>query len=466
VAGSFLLRPFRWSGTVGRAGYAAAGVSLFAIKYNIDRLVAQGLRNRPWQPLDYLFPLGDLRRAAEFDSRDYALIISLIAVAAPFIWIGVGLTVRRLRSIGLPIGLAALFFVPFVNLVFFALLCTLPPVAPSNGKTARPERILTRTLPRDEFGSGAFALLFTIPLGLVCIWLGVKVFKEYGWAVFVVLPFVQGLVSVLIYSYRAPRTRPSCFKVAMFSIAFLGLATVIIAVEGLICVLMAAPLAALIALAGAELGYEIQSYRHDRPIRPGDMLALFLLIPLIMGAEKVSPPDPALHRVTTTVEIDSPPQRVWDELIAFSEMTDRPNWLFRMGIAYPVRAEIRGRGPGAVRYCVFSTGAFVEPIEVWDEPRLLKFSVAEQPLIMREWSPYRHIETAHLDYFRSRQGQFLLEPTKAGGTRLAGTTWYEHTIFPAAYWRLWSDLIIHRIHERVLKHIKSLAEDGKRGETP
>jgi hypothetical protein len=28
-------------------------------------------------------------------------------------------------------------------------------------------------------------------------------------------------------------------------------------------------------------------------------------------------------------------------------------------------------GPGAVRYCEFSTGAFVEPIEEWDEARLL-----------------------------------------------------------------------------------------------
>jgi hypothetical protein len=31
-------------------------------------------------------------------------------------------------------------------------------------------------------------------------------------------------------------------------------------------------------------------------------------------------------------------------------------------------------------------------------------------------------------------------------------------IFPAAYWRLWSDALIHAIHERVLGHIQALSE--------
>jgi hypothetical protein len=31
-------------------------------------------------------------------------------------------------------------------------------------------------------------------------------------------------------------------------------------------------------------------------------------------------------------------------------------------------------------------------------------------------------------------------------------------MWPSAYWQLWSDAIIHRIHLRVLRHIKSLAE--------
>ncbi|MDQ3518627.1 MAG: hypothetical protein M3466_09500 [Gemmatimonadota bacterium] len=65
----------------------------------------------------------------------------------------------------------------------------------------------------------------------------------------------------------------------------------------------------------------------------------------------------------------------------------------------------------------------------------------------------------HLDdYFRSRRGEFRLVPLANGGTRLEGSTWYEMRIFPEAYWVLFADLFVSRIHERVLEHIKIVTE--------
>jgi len=52
-----------------------------------------------------------------------------------------------------------------------------------------------------------------------------------------------------------------------------------------------------------------------------------------------------------------------------------------------------------------------------------------------------------------------------GRTRLEGSTWYEYEIFPQDYWTLWSDLLIHRIHKRVLDHIKNLAEADQAKQT-
>ena len=77
-------------------------------------------------------------------------------------------------------------------------------------------------------------------------------------------------------------------------------------------------------------------------------------------------------------------------------------------------------------------------------------------------TPYGHIEPRHLHgYFVSEQGQFLLTPLPNGGTSVEGTTWYRDAIWPVAYWRLWSDYVIHRIHLRVLKHIKQAAEQSR-----
>jgi hypothetical protein len=78
---------------------------------------------------------------------------------------------------------------------------------------------------------------------------------------------------------------------------------------------------------------------------------------------------------------------------------------------------------------------------------------------MNEWSPYREVHPPHLDgYLRSKRGEFRFVKLPGNRTRLEGSTWYEIDIAPRAYWSLMSDSIIHRIHLRVLEHVKSEAE--------
>ena len=59
---------------------------------------------------------------------------------------------------------------------------------------------------------------------------------------------------------------------------------------------------------------------------------------------------------------------------------------------------------------------------------------------------------------RCQRGEFRLVRLADGRTRLEGSTWYEFQMYPQDYWTLWSDAAIHRIHQRVLEHIKRLAE--------
>jgi hypothetical protein len=133
-----------------------------------------------------------------------------------------------------------------------------------------------------------------------------------------------------------------------------------------------------------------------------------------------------------------------------------------VGIAYPRRAHIDGAGVGAVRYCEFSTGAFVEPITVWDAGRRLSFDVTEEPPPMREWSPYANVVPPHLDgFFRARRGEFRLVRLTDNRTRLEGSTWYELRIYPEVYWSLFADAIVRRIHERVLEHVRSQVSSGE-----
>lgn len=169
-------------------------------------------------------------------------------------------------------------------------------------------------------------------------------------------------------------------------------------------------------------------------------------------------PSPTLENMTA-IEINAPPEQVWQHVVQFSEITEPPEWYVQMGIASPLRARIEGSGVGAIRHCEFTTGAFVEPITVWDEPQRLTFDVSEQPEPMFELSPYRHIHPPHLNgSFRSLRGEFRLIPLADGRTRLEGRTWYEVKIYPLAYSTIWTDALLHRIHLRVLRHIKATAE--------
>ena len=78
---------------------------------------------------------------------------------------------------------------------------------------------------------------------------------------------------------------------------------------------------------------------------------------------------------------------------------------------------------------------------------------------MEEWTFYSSLDAPHLEgYLVSERGRFLIENLGDGTTRLEGTTWYRHRMWPAGYWRLWSDFLMHRIHRRVLRHIKTEAE--------
>ena len=446
-----------------RKTYLLVGLIGFVIKHNLDRFIATFVFHKKWGIFNYIVPLNEMVSLTLISKQDAVFLISMLVLALPFIWIGLSMTLRRLRDANLPLGLITLFFIPFVNLIFFVVLSLLPSAPSPDGSSDQnlksPNTFLSRLIPNHPIGSAAMAFLITVPLGIAWVWLGTSIFTKYGWALFVALPFCLGLISVLLYSYHEKRDLGSCICVAVLSGVILGVGLLAAAIEGFICILMAAPIGAVISLMGGIVGWLIQKNRFDKVQTQILILVFFFVVPLLMGAEYLHPSNVPEFIVTSTVDIQASPKKVWKNVVSFSQLPEPQELLFKVGLAYPIRAEINGQGKGAIRHCIFSTGTFVEPIEVWDEPKLLKFSVTSNPAPMQEWTPYKEIHPPHLEhFFVSSAGQFKLVPLKNGNTRLEGTTWYTHNMWPTNYWQIYSDFIIHRIHLRVLNHIKHLAE--------
>jgi uncharacterized membrane protein YhaH (DUF805 family) len=451
---------WKWDGEVSGATYAKWGVLLFALKYGLDREVATRLFRRSWSPAEYLFPGHVFQLQSPEDMR---FCLWMLALALPFVYVGVTLTVRRLRGSGLPLWLVFLFFVPVLDLLFFIFLSVL------TDRGSRPDGLrrvansqLRRFLPRDSRKAAMLGVIVAALFGVAVMVLAVLVFESYGLGLFVMTPFCVGLVAVLIYGANEPKSHGKCVGVACLAVTLVGTLFLLFGLEGLLCILMAAPLALPLAAFGGSVGYLIQRRDGSGAQMSPITGAMSLALPLLMLVEQLGHPAASLLKVQSAVVVNADAATVWQHVVEFSELPPPTEWVFQVGVAYPIRAEINGRGPGALRKCVFSTGPFIEPIEVWDEPRLLRFGVTENPPPMREWTPYQQIHPPHLHGFLvSERGQFLLTPLTGGRTRLEGTTWYRHNLWPEDYWQWWSDYIIHRIHMRVLRHIKEQAENTR-----
>ena len=444
-----MLELFRlWFGLrqpVDRRTYVLHGAGLMAFKYCADSLALYLVTGVRWTPIDYLNPLLSQRtRIAPAAPQWFWLALAIWTL--PFLWIGVSMTLRRLFDARRTPWLCLLFFVPLLNWMLMVFLC----LDPSRTAQRVSKEFLHDTTRVRAAVQGVAA---GVAIGAISLGLYVLLFKTYNAAVFLGTPFSMGAATGYLYNRSGPRPRTA--ELGLITVVIAALATLLFALEGALCIAMALPIALPLGMPGAKIGELIAAERRES--KPATAL---LLLALPLSAVNLNAPP--LREVLTSVEIDAPPAAVWPHVLGFADIDEPPDWFFRLGIAYPQRARLEGKGAGAVRRCEFSTGAFVEPITAWEEPSRLAFDVRSQPPPLHEWSPYRHVHAQHLlDTLQSRRGEFRLIPLPNGRTRLEGRTFYQLAMEPQNYWAFFSDLFIHRIHRRVLAHIAAEVSAGR-----
>jgi uncharacterized membrane protein YhaH (DUF805 family) len=463
---------------VNQQHYAGFGFSLMFMKYLVEALVIAGLTGKIYTPLDFVNPLVSSRERFTADAPLW-LGMGWVLWTLPFLWIAVSMSVRRAAFLGYSPWWGLLVLVPIFNLVtMLVLACISDPgaqratdqeEAEKLTEAYRPPPSMSYPVPRRTndlpLTSGIIAALLGLAGGagflVIMVVLSVYLFESYGAVMFFGTPIVTGAIAAFSLNSPIPRSLAATVGHSILTLTVACLAFLFFGLEGAICIIMAIPIMVPLGLLGAFVGYAIAIGLR----RPGQsefqgMMGTILLLPLFGAAEAKLQPTPTFV-VLTAIEIQATPEQVWEHVVQFSDITETPEWYFRLGFATPLRARIEGRGVGALRYCEFTTGTFVEPITAWEAPHRLAFDVTEQPEPMFELTPYRHIHPPHLDHsFRSLRGEFRIVPLQNGKVRLEGRTWYQLQIYPLAYWSMWSDAIVHRIHSRVLRHIKKEAEQA------
>lgn len=442
---------------VGRLAFAISGFGLMLFKYVGEAFVIYHFTGRVMNALEFLAPVYSLRAALLAGAPEW-LGPAMLVWTLPFLWVSISMSVRRAANAGFSPWLGFLVLVPLANMLWMFGACVLPtsPVRHWDLMQRAPQGAML-----SDVRAGVNALLVGLLATFAMVILSVFVAGSYGATLFFASPLLVSAVTAFAYNRPVPRSMAMTFGLAQFSIVLVGAGLLLFALEGVICIAMAYPLAAVAGAFGCLVGKAIADFTpHQGQMQP---LGALLCLPVLAMAEPHLQPLP-VREIVTVVEIAAPPEIVWNNVVAFPDLPDDRDWYFRLGIACPERATIEGEGVGATRYCIFSTGIFVEPITVWDKPRRLAFDVTDQPHTMRELSPYRHVHAPHLlnGTLRSRRGEFCLIELPGGRTRLEGRTWYEFGMYPQPYWTAWSDSIIHAIHGRVLDHIRSVSENQVR----
>ena len=224
------------------------------------------------------------------------------------------MTLRRLKAIGLPPWLVTLFYVPFLNMIFFIIL-TVVESRPSLGdsesqtkvealgtseqknmpvleqskdnhvntgkvltidswstrhpagfasssmalktQTPREEKFLALMdkLPQDGFKAILVAAALPVPIAVLAALFSVLMLGTYGWSIFTAIPFIASIAASILYGWRKQRSLLQCISVSITSLLIMASILLVIPFEGIICLLMAAPLAVGIGTVGGAVGY-------------------------------------------------------------------------------------------------------------------------------------------------------------------------------------------------------------------
>src|SRR5271165_3153536 len=69
------------------------------------------------------------------------------------------------------------------------------------------------------------------------------IFRQYGWTMFVLLPVAMGFLAVLVFGYDRPLRVTDAVWVSLLTVTVTGVGLLSFGIEGLICLVMAIPLA-------------------------------------------------------------------------------------------------------------------------------------------------------------------------------------------------------------------------------
>ena len=448
-------RVFSFKGRLRRAPYALATFAVFFVMQVVAAVVMRGQFPTSgiesflfWTVPEFTFrELESGRIFADLPVEGAAVLTVVAWIRA---WILVALAFRRASDARLNAWVVAFVVAPVLQLPLILWLCLAPAREPP--EPHQPQTLGDKAA-RDRAAFQGMAA--GVGLTVLAVVLGALVFGVYGYGLFVATPFLIGGISAYLANRRGEIGDGATFKVVAGATTFGALGLLSFALEGVVCLLMALPLAIGAAWIGALFG--MAAAKSRRASARSAMMSVAIL-PALFATERAAPAT-VMFQQEETVIVSADADATWRAVIHMSPIAERPALPFRLGLAYPLKGEVIGEGVGAIRKGYFSTGIATERVTDWAPGRRLGFDITHDAPSLKELSPYSHVNAPHVEgYFRTSHAAFTLTPLADGRTRMTLKTWHALDLQPAAYWLPFARWAIHANKLRVLTQIERQAE--------
>jgi uncharacterized membrane protein YhaH (DUF805 family) len=454
---SAMTSPFSFQGQIGRLPYALWSIGIFLSQYLVMLIFYWAYAPdlpAPFSQMStyrfYITPQWGMGVLIAFGRASNVISILTLGYLLIVAWALAALSFRRATNANISEWIAAAAIAPIVQIPVILALCLAPPRVAEDGL---PRDI--RDVPFTEWRTAAQGLIAGLGLTVASVAVGVLVFGTYGYGMFVVSPLVIGAVTAWLGNRRRDIGPSETLTLITGATALGGLALVGFALEGIVCIVLAAPLGFIMAWLGGGLGRAIARLGRRTPQQTLPGVAV---LPMVFAVEAVIAATTTFD-TTETIAVNAPPDRVWNAIVNMDPLDEPPGLPFRLGIAYPLRGEIVGEGVGALRRGEFSTGTAIERITEWVPERKLAFVVVIDIPGMREISPYQHVHAPHVaGYFLTNGTSFELLPLPDDRTEIIERTSHTLKLDPVFYWLPMARYVVHANNERVLAHIKRQSE--------
>ncbi len=277
----------------------------------------------------------------------------------------------------------------------------------------------------------------------------------------VLVPVAVGFLTVaLVPEGSQPRGRVAALP-AVTSIACLAF-VLCAGVEGIICVVLIAPVFLCFAAVGGLLGGGMRRLARGRRMYASG-IATILLLPYVVAPLEGRLPLPDTRRVVDTrVVVRADAAAVWRNLVrptGIRPEENRTRLAHRIGFPRPITATLSHEGMGGRRYAIFERGVMLrETVTEWVPGRRMAFTIDPANIPARALD--EHV-TVGGPFFDVIDGRYEIVPLDGGRVELRLVTTHRLSTHFNPYAGFWTDLLMRQIQENLLHIVRTRAEAGR-----